>query len=116
MEEEEEIEEMNQIQPLPWLVDSILFCYKRETHTGNDSEIKQHFIHHKGKRNNKESYTDGSMSTGGKVGFADITRRGTLPEVSIHTAEMTMRDIKKRGHEMNNIYRLAELNAGQLGP
>ena len=52
--------------------------------------------------NNKEAYTDGSNSTGNKVSFAavfaDITRRGALPEESsIHTAEMTaMREIQKK--------------------
>ena len=56
--------------------------------------------------NNKEAYPDGSKSTGRKVGFAavfaDITRRGTLPEeTSIQTAEMiatkvAMKGVKKR--------------------
>ena len=64
---------------------------------------------------------DGSKSTGRKVGFAavftDITRRGAQPEeASIHTTEMTaikiaMREIRERGDEMGNIYRLPELNA-----
>ena len=50
--------------------------------------------------------------------FADITIRGALPEeASIHITEMTaikiaMRDTKKRGHEMDNIYRFIEFNAG----
>ena len=53
-----------------------------------------------------EAYTDGSKSTGRKIGFAaefaDITRRETLPEeTSIHTAEMkaikiSMKEIQKR--------------------
>ena len=48
----------------------------------------------------------------------DITRTGALSEKSsIHIAEMTaietvLREIQKEGHEMGNIYRLAELNAG----
>ena len=70
---------------------------------GNDSEKKQHFLQHEGKHNNnKEAYTDGSKSTGSKVGFvavsADITRRRALPEeASIHTVKMTaMREIQKR--------------------
>ena len=73
----------------------MLFCYEGETHTGNKSEIKQHFLQHKEKHSdNKEAYTNGSKSTGRKVGFAavfaDLTRRGTLPEgASIHTVEMT---------------------------
>ena len=63
---------------------------------GSDNERKQHFLQHKEKHiNMKETYTDGSKSTGRKVGFAavftDITRRGSLPEeASIHTAEMTL--------------------------
>ena len=68
----------------------------------NDSEKKQYFLQHKRKhKNNKEAYTDGSKSTGSKMGFAavfaDITRRGAIPdEISIHTAEMTaMREIQK---------------------
>ena len=57
-------------------------------------------------KKNKEAYTDGSKSTGRKVGFAvafmDNTRREPLPkEASIHTAEMTaiktaLREIQKR--------------------
>ena len=57
-----------------------LFCYEEETHIGNDSKRKQHFLQHKGNHsNNKEAYTDKSKSTERKVGFAavfvDITRR-----------------------------------------
>ena len=87
------MEEINQIQQPSWLVNKILFCYEGETHTENDSERKQHFLQHKGKHiNNKEVYTDGSMSTRRKVGiavvFADSTRRGALPEeASIHTVD-----------------------------
>ena len=55
----------------------------KKKHTGNDSRRKQHFLHHKGKHNNKkETYSDGSKSTRRKVGFAavfaDITRRGAI--------------------------------------
>ena len=84
MEEQKEIEEMKQTQQPLWLVNNILFCYEKETHTENVSEIKQHFLQHKEKLGiNKEAYTDGSKSTGRKVGaavFADITKRGALPE------------------------------------
>ena len=62
---------------------------------------------------------DQSKSIGMKVGFAAvftiITKRGALPEeASILTAEMTaMKKMQKmRGHEMGDIYRLAEQNAG----
>ena len=100
------------------MVNNILFCYDRDTHTGNDS-----FLQHKGKHsNNKEAYTDGSKSTGRKVGFAavfmNIIKRGALPEEAfIHTTEITAiktgrRVREKREHEMGNIYRLAEFNAG----
>ena len=85
------------------MVNHILFCYEVETHTGNDSERKQHFLQHKEKHyNNKEAYTNGLKSTETKVSlaavFADITRRGArTEEASIHTAEMTaMREIQKR--------------------
>ena len=90
----EEQKEMDQSQQPQWLVNNILFCYKGETHMGNDSERKQHFLQHKGKHsNNKEAYTDGPKSTGRKVGyvavFAKITRRGALQKkASNHTAEM----------------------------
>ena len=93
---------MNHIQPLPWLVNSILLCYEGKTNTGNDSEIKQHFLQHKKQSNNKKGYTDGSKRMERKVGFAaaftDISRRGALPEEAfIHIAKMTaMRDTKKR--------------------
>ena len=79
----------------PWLVNSILFCYESDKHTGNGSEKKRHFLQHKEKHSNsKEAYTDGSNSKVRKVGyaavFADITRRGALSEeASIHTAEIT---------------------------
>ena len=61
----------------------------------NDSERKPLFLQHKGDHsNNKDQITDGSKSTGRKVGsaavFTDSTRRGALPvKASIHTAEMT---------------------------
>ena len=59
MEEQKEIKEMNQTQQSRWLVNNIIICYERETHMGNDSERKQHFLQHKGKHsNNKEAYTD----------------------------------------------------------
>ena len=67
----------------------------KEKHMRNGSERKQRFLQHKENHsNNKEVYTDGSKSTGRKVGFAvafmDNTRRRPLPkEASIHTAEMT---------------------------
>ena len=88
------------------------------------SERKQYFLQHKGNHsNNKEAYTDRPKSRRRKVDFtavfADITRRGALPEeASIHTAEMTtiifaMREIqKKREHEMSNLYRITEFYAG----
>ena len=109
---------MNETQQTPWLINSIIFCYNAEKHTGNDNKKKQHFFQQKGNHsNNKEAYTERSKSTERKVGFAsvfeDITRRGALPEdTSIHTAEMSNeRDRKKRRHKMGNIYRLAEFNA-----
>ena len=90
MEEQKNIEEMNQTQQTPWLVNNILFSYEGETHTGNNSERKQHFLKHKGKQiNNKEAYIDGSKSIGRKIGFAavfvDITRRGALPKKPLST-------------------------------
>ena len=122
MREQKDIEEMNQIQQSPWLVNNKLFCYKGDEHPRNESEKRQHFLQHKEKHSSsKKAYTDGSKSTGRKVGCAailtDITRKGSLPEeASIHTTEMTIlkiavREIKKeRKHEMGNIYRLAEFN------
>ena len=89
------IEEINQTQQPPWLVNNILFCYKGDKHAENESQKKQHFLQHKEKHSSsKEAYTDRSKSTGRKIGYTAIftasTRRGALPEVSsIHTAEMT---------------------------
>ena len=55
MEEQEEVKEMNQKQPAPWLVNNILFYYEGETHIGNNGERKLHFLQHKEKLgNNKE--------------------------------------------------------------
>ena len=103
MGEQKEIKEMNQTQQPLWLVNNILFCYEGDKHTGNESEKKQHFLQHKEKHSSsKEAYTDGSKSTGRKVGYAavftDSTRREALPEeASIHTSEMTaIKKIKKR--------------------
>ena len=87
----------------PWLVNNILFGYEGDKHTENESERKQHFLQHKKKHSStKEAYTDGSKSTGKKVGYAaiftDTTRRGALlEEASIYTAEITaMKEIKER--------------------
>ena len=85
------------------MVNSILFCYEGEKHTGNESERKQHFLQHKGKHGSStEACTDESKSTGSKVGYAAVfiysTSRGALPEeASIHKAKMTaMKEIKER--------------------
>ena len=100
--EDQEIEEMNQTQQLPWLVNNIIFCYNREKHTGNDIDRKNHFLKHNGGHNSrKEAYIDGSKSTGGNVGFAavftNITRRGALPEEeSNYTAAITAIKIAMR--------------------
>ena len=98
-----------------------MFCYDEEKHTGNENERKRHFLQHKGNHsNNKEAYTDGLKSRGRKVVFAavfeDITTRGVLPkDATIHTEiiliKITMKDTKKRRHEMGNICRLEEFNA-----
>ena len=67
MGEQKEIEEMNQTQPPPWLVNNMLFCYESDKHTGNESKKKQHFLQHKEKHSSsKEAYTDRSKSTGRK--------------------------------------------------
>ena len=96
------IEEMNQTQQHPWMINNLSLYYMGERCNGSDNERKQHFLQHKGKHNNnKEAYTDGSKRTGRNVGFAvvfaDITRRGALPgEASTHTAEMTAIKIAMR--------------------
>ena len=56
-----------------------------EKHMGNDKKRKQHFLKHKGNHSNfKEAYTDRSKSTRRKIHFAavfaDISKRGALPE------------------------------------
>ena len=51
MGEKMEIEEISQTPLRLWLVNNILFCYKGEKHTRNESERKQHFLQHKGKHN-----------------------------------------------------------------
>ena len=87
--------EMEETQQPTWLVSNILFCYEGDNHTRNQSKKKQHFLQHKKKHSStKEAYTDGSKSTGKKVGYAaiftDTTRRGALlEEASIYTAEIT---------------------------
>ena len=52
MEEQVEIEQMNQTQEPPWIVNNIIFCYDGEKHMGNDRERKQHFLKHKGNHSN----------------------------------------------------------------
>ena len=71
---------MNQTQQPPWMINNLALCYMGERCNGSDNERKQHFLQHKEKhKDTKEAYTDGSKSTGRKVGFAavftDITRR-----------------------------------------
>ena len=44
MGEQMEIEEMNQSQLPPWLVNSILFCYEDDKHNGKESKRKQQFL------------------------------------------------------------------------
>ena len=52
-----EIEKINQTQQPSCLVNNKLFCYKGETHTGDASERKQHFLKHtRNCSNNKEGY------------------------------------------------------------
>ena len=86
--------EMNQTQPPPSLVNNILFYYEGENTLGIRARENKHFLQHKGKHsNNKETYTDGSKSTGNKVGYAAVfkytTKNGALPEeTSIHTAAL----------------------------
>ena len=46
MGQQKEIEDMNQTQQPPWLVNNILFCYENYKHTGNENEEKQHFLQH----------------------------------------------------------------------
>ena len=91
---------MNQRQQPPWLVNNMLFCYEGDKNTGNENKRKQ-----RKHSNSKEAYIDGSKSIGRKIGFAavfsDTTRKKALPEVFIHTAEMTtiktaLKEIKKR--------------------
>ena len=96
---------MNHTQQPLWLVNIIIFYYEGEKHMGNERERKHNFLQHKGNSNIKKPYTEGSKSTGRKIDyaavFADIIRRGALPEETfIHTAEMTvikiaMREIRK---------------------
>ena len=40
MEEQKEIEEMNQAQQPPWMVNNIFFSYDGEKQMGNDSKRK----------------------------------------------------------------------------
>ena len=95
MEEQNDIEEMNQTQQPQWLVNNILFCYKGDKHTGNQSERKQHFLQHKGKHCSSKEVGYASV-------FTDTTRRKALPEEAyIHTAAMTAtktarKEIKER--------------------
>ena len=94
------------------MVNNIIFCYDAEKHTGNGNKRKQYFLQHKENHsNNKEVYTDGSKSTRRKVGFAavfaDIIRRSIHPHSNKKSNE---RDTKKRGYEIDNIYRLGEFN------
>ena len=73
MEEQKELKEMN--ITTPQLVNNILLCYGGKR-IRNGSKRKQYFLQHKEKHsNNKEAYTDGSKSTGRKVGFAVVFRQ-----------------------------------------
>ena len=50
MGEQMDIEEMNQTQQPPWLVNNILFCYEGDKYTGNESKKNQHFLQQKKKQ------------------------------------------------------------------
>ena len=86
--------------------------HEGETEIGHNSERKQDFLKH------TKAYTERSKRTGRKASFLavflDIIRREALPEeAEITVKRIAMREIKKkRGHEVSNIYRLAEFNAG----
>ena len=71
---EDRKDELDTATPIPpWLVNNIIFCYDAEKYTRNDNERKQRFLQHKGNySNNNEAYTDGTKSTGRKVGFAAV--------------------------------------------
>ena len=80
---------------------NILFCYKGDKNTGNESEKKQHFLQHKLKRgSSNEAYKEHRKKS--RVLYAAVftvpTRRGALPEeASIYTTEMTaIKGIKER--------------------
>ena len=50
---------------------NILFCYDGEKHTRNDSEKKQHLLHHKrGHSGSIETYINGCKSIGRKIDLA----------------------------------------------
>ena len=56
LEEQMEIEEINQTQKDPWLVNNVLFCYKGKKHTGNESERKQHKEKHSNSKQEEGHY------------------------------------------------------------
>ena len=65
MKEQKEIEEMNQAQQPPWLVNNTLLCYEGDKLTRNESKKSQH-------SSSKKAYTDGSKSTERKVEYAAV--------------------------------------------
>ena len=68
MREQTEVEEVNQTQLPPWLVINKLFCYEGEKQRGKAAIPTIQRKH----SNSNEAYTDGSKSTGRKVGYAAI--------------------------------------------
>ena len=64
------------------MINNIFVCYEGETHTRNDNEKNTEIT--------KKPTIDGSKSMEKKLVFADIIRRGALPdEAFIHTIEIT---------------------------
>ena len=72
-----------------------IILLQRKTHTGNDSERKQNFLQHK---ENHSNNTDGSKSTGRKVGFAavyaDIIRREENDTSKVYYIKYALKNVK----------------------
>ena len=102
MEEQNEIEEMNQTQLFPWLINNIYFVmeekWKQEKTIQRITWKKQRSLHGWVKEHRKK--------IGSAAVFTDIIRRGELPNgASIHTAEMTaLKEIHKRKNKIWVIY------------
>ena len=71
---------------------------------GNERERKHNFLQHKGNSNIKKPYTEGSKSTGRKVGFVAVFADFTRSSIHPHSWNNSNKNsIEREPQKMGNI-------------